>query len=51
MSYPFIDLDEHFITFPELVNIKDGLYLPNNTNFFIENKNNFISELIFCEGL
>ena len=33
------------------LNKKDGLYLPNNTNFFIENKNNFISELIFCEGL
>ena len=30
---------------------KDGLYLPNNTNFIIENMNDFESNIIFCEGL
>ena len=34
-----------------ILNKKDGLYLPNNTNFIIENMNDFESNIIFCEGL
>ena len=30
---------------------KDGMYLPHNTNFIIENMNDFESSIIFCEGL
>ena len=34
-----------------ILNKKDGLYLPDNTNFIIENMNDFESNIIFCEGL
>ena len=30
---------------------KDGLYLPASTQFFLENRNNYNAEIIFCEGL
>jgi len=30
---------------------KDGLYIPANNNFILENKNDFKVEIILCEGL
>jgi hypothetical protein len=34
-----------------ILNEKDGMYLPDNTNFIIENMNDYESSLIYCEGL
>ena len=41
-----IEKNEDFI-----LSEKDGMYLPNNTNFIIENMNDYESSIIFCEGL
>ena len=30
---------------------KDGLYIPNNNEFTLENKNDYNVEIILCEGL
>ena len=34
-----------------ILNEKDGMYLPDNTNFIIENMNDCESNIIYCEGL
>ena len=33
------------------LNKKDGLYIPANNTFTLENKNDFNVEIILCEGL
>ena len=33
------------------LNKKDGLYIPANNKFTLENKNDFNVEIILCEGL
>ena len=34
-----------------ILNKHDGMYIPDKTNFIIENMNDFESNVIFCEGL